>query len=178
MRYSLLVVGAVVLVAVATAADPPKLGPEWTYDEKMKHYKKMMPIKVVRSSAAGSGQNYYLDLQHDKVLIYDETGDNSYTSLRVNDTVSVEIEKNRKGGPAQTSFEANKCRYVDLNGDGVWDGWYDKRGDARKVFIWRDNAWIPVCDSKAGFTEPRLSLDRKTEYTWDGKEWKSRPVDR
>ena len=25
---------------------------------------------------------------------------------------------------------------------------------------------------------PELSLDRKTEYTWDGKEWKSRPVGR
>jgi hypothetical protein len=133
-----------------------------------------MPIKVTR---IGPGQSYYVDLQHDKLRAHD-ADDNSSTSLTVNDTVYVEIERNRKGGPAQISFEANKCGYVDLNGDGVWDGWCDKRGDAKKVFIWRYSGWIQVCDSKAGFTIPQLSLDRKTEYTWDGKEWKGRPVDR
>jgi hypothetical protein len=39
MQYPFFVVGAVVLVAVAVAVagDPPKLGPEWTYDKEMQH---------------------------------------------------------------------------------------------------------------------------------------------
>jgi hypothetical protein len=176
MRYALLAFCAAALLTgvVSVAGDPPKLGPEWTYDEKMQEYQKTMSIRVTR---IGPGQNYYFNLQHDKFRAHD-ADDNTSTSLTVNDSIHVEVQKGRKGKPDQIEFEANNCRYVDLNGDGVWDGWWDKRGDAIKTFIWRNSAWIEVCDSKAGFTEPRLSLDRKTEYTWDGKEWKSRPMDR
>ena len=102
MRYALLAFCAAVLVTgvVSVAGDPPKLGAEWSYDKEMRHFKKMMPIEVNRPSAGLSGQNYHFNLQHDKVLASD-SDDNTSTSLRVNDTICLEIRKNPKGGPVQ-----------------------------------------------------------------------------
>jgi hypothetical protein len=178
MRYPLLAIGAAASVAVivAVAADPPKLGPEWTYDKEMKEYKKTMSTKVTRSGG-GNTQGYYLDLRHDKVLAYD-TDENISTGVRVNDTINLEIRRNPKGGPDTISVGINKCGYADLDGDGIWDGFCDSRGDSRRIYIRHDGAWVPVCDSKGGFTIPQLSFDGKTEYTWDGKEWVGRPVNR
>lgn len=180
MRYSHLAVVALAMVAVvvAVAADPPKPGPEWTYDKKMQHYVKTMPIKVSRSGG-GNTQGYYLDLRNDKVLAYD-TDENIVTGVRVNDTMNLEIRKHPKGGPGRVSLVMNKCAYHDLDRDGVWDAWCDGRGDPHRCFIRRDGAWVEVCDSKGGLVGdgPELSIDRRTEYTWDGKEWKRRPVDR
>ena len=179
MKYTFLTGGAVALVAVVVvvAADPPKLGPEWTYDKKMKEYTKTMSVKVTRPSAGVSGQGYHLDLQHDKMLIHD-TDENTTTGVRVNDTINLEIWKNRKGGPGRVTVGMGKCVYHDLDRDGVWDSWYDGRGDSHKCFIRRDGAWVQVCDAKGSLVGdgPELSIDRKTEYTWDGKEWKSRSV--
>jgi hypothetical protein len=178
MNYRLLTLGAVALAAVAIAADPPKLGPEWTYDKEMKEYKKTMPIKVTRPSAGLSGQGYHLDLQHDKVVVND-TDDNIATEVRVNDTMSLYIRKEAKGGPGRVTVVVNKCAYTDLDGDGVWDAMGDGRAASSKFFIRRDGEWVQVCDSKGGVGDgPALSADRKTEYTWDGKAWTSRAVNR
>jgi hypothetical protein len=178
MKRPLLAMGAVALAAVVFAGDPPKLGPEWTYDEKMRHYTKTMPIKVTRYGG-GDGQGYHVDLQHDKVVAYD-TDSNVATGVIINGRMSLDFRKDPKGGPSRISFGVvNKYLYVDLDGDGVWDGWSDSRGKYTKRFIWLDGVWAQVEDSKAGLGDtPQRSLDRKTEYTWDGKEWKSRTVDR
>ena len=176
MRYRLLAVGAVAMLAVA--ADPPKLGPEWTYDEKMRQYTKTAPMKVVRTSAAVSGQNYYIDLQHDKLRAHD-ADDKTSMGITLNDSITLEV-KNPKGGPPSILYGVyNRCSYHDLNGDGAWDAWYDSRGGERKRHIWRKGSWVQVRDMKAGFGDtPEKSLDEKTEYTWDGKEWQGRAVGR
>jgi len=178
VRNPLLTIGAVAVAAVVVAADPPKLGPEWTYEKEMKRYTKTMPIKVTRS-AGGNTQGYFLDLRDDKVLVYD-TDENTSTGVRVNDTIDLEIWKNRKRGSNSVTVGLAKCVYHDLDRDGVWDSWYDGRGGSDKCYIRRDGAWVQVCDSKGGLVGdgPELSIDRKTEYTWDGKNWISRPVDR
>ena len=181
MRYSFLAFAVVVLltIVVGVAANPPKLGPEWTYDEEMKEYKKTMPIKVTRSGG-GNVQNYHLELRHDKVRAYD-TDENITTGVRLNDTMSLEVWRKQKGGGGIITVAIGKCVYHDLDRDGVWDSWYDRRGGAHSCFIRRDGAWVEVCHVKGGLVGgdgAELSLDRKTEYTWDGTEWKSRPVDR
>src|SRR5688572_10456459 len=117
MRYSLLAVGAVasvsVAVAVVVAADPPKLGAEWSYDKEMQEYRKTMPIKVTRPAAGVSDQNYHLELRHDKFVIGD-TDENTSTGVRVNDTINLELRKNPKGGPGKVTVVMNKCAYLDL----------------------------------------------------------------
>ncbi|HVK14618.1 MAG TPA: hypothetical protein VM597_38120 [Gemmataceae bacterium] len=179
MRYAVPAIGLVVLVAVVLAADPPKLGPEWTYDKEMKQYTKDMVIKVTRSGG-GNVQGYGLDLRHDKVRAYD-TDDNIASGVTINGSMSLELEirKDKKGEPQYIFFFVKKSSYHDLNGDGVWDAWYDSRGVGRIRNIWLDERWVPVEDSKAGFGHgPEQSPDRKTEYTWDGKAWTSRPANR
>src|SRR5262245_52648492 len=103
MRYPLLAVGALTLLAVfvTVAADPPKLGPEWTYDKEMREYKKSLPIKVTRSGG-GNTQGYHLDLQHDKVVVY-ETDENIATGVYINGKMQFDIRKDPKGGPSQIS---------------------------------------------------------------------------
>jgi hypothetical protein len=116
-------------------------------------------------------------------VLVTETDDNTATGVIVNGTMILDIRKDPKGGPSRISFGVvSKYCYHDLDGDGdvVWDAWCDSRGDYRKCFIRRDEGWVQVCDSKGGLVGdgPELSLDRKTEYVWDGKAWTSRPVDR
>jgi hypothetical protein len=175
MRRPILVVAVAALAAVAVAADPPKLGPEWTYDKEMKEYTKKLQIKVTRS-AGGNVQGYHLDLRDDKVVVYDTDG-NIASGVTINGTISLDVRKGPKGSPGSVSFGGNGSSYHDIDGDGVWDAWSDARGWPRKRHIWRDGGWVQVCDSKAGFGDgPELSLDRKTEYVWDGKKWTSRPA--
>lgn len=179
MRYTVLAVGAVGLAVVVAvvAAEPPKLGPEWTYDKEMKQYEKTMPIKVTRSGG-GNTRGYYLNLEYDKVMVHDTDG-NIATGVRINDTIHLDIRKDPKGGPGKVTFGTNKCSHHDLDGDGVWDAWSDSRGAYTKCFIRHDGGWVQVGDSKSGFGDgPALSLDRKTEYTWDGRAWTSRPANR
>ena len=173
MRRSLLALGMFALVAVTVAADPPsKLGPEWTYDKAEQHYFKMMQIKTVRHSG-GNVRGYRLDLEHDKVRVTD-TDDNIATEVSLNETLSLEVRKDRKGVPSRVSVVVGKCGYCDFNGDGVWDAWYDGREGVRgKPNIWFNDRWVPVEDSKLGITteQQRDLLDRNTEYSWDGKVW-------
>jgi hypothetical protein len=180
MRHALLAFCAAAMLTgvVSVAADPPKLGPEWTYDKETTSYKKTIPVKVTRS-AGGNVQGYYLDLRHDKVLASD-TDENMATEVRVNDTIKLEIRKNQKGEPSSVMVVIGKCVYHDLDRDGVWDSLHDNRGGANKNYIRHNGAWVEVCDAKGGLVGPgpEFSLDGKTEYTWDGTEWKSRSVER
>lgn len=108
-----------------------------------------------------------------------DADNNTTTSVTLNDTLSLEIQKKPKGGPSKVEVVVNKCGYVDLDGDGVWDGWGDARGSSIMRYMRRDGAWVRVRLTRGGYgTGPELSLDEKTEYTWDGKEWTSRAVGR
>jgi hypothetical protein len=176
MKHRLLAVGVVALAAIAFAFadDKPKLGPEWTEDKQAQNFFKMMQIKVTRS-AGGNARNYYLDLEHDKVRVVD-TDDNIATSVSVNNSAGLEVRKDPKGAPSVVSVNVNKCTYHDMNCDGVWDAWDDAR-DGRKRYIRLNDRWVQVGDFIGGFSNgvrEVKSLDRKTEYIWDGKAWDSR----
>ncbi len=177
MKRCLFALGVFALVAVAVAADPPKkLGPEWTYDKEAQHYFKMMQIKSVRSGAGGVG-NYYLDLEHDKVWVSD-SDDNIATSVHLNQTLSLEVRKDPKGVSSGITADVNGCLYRDLNCDGAWDTWYDRRDGASKLCILYDNQWIQVRYFRGQITNGTglFSLDKKTTYTWNGKVWNAQPA--
>ncbi len=178
MKHRQIAIGSAGLLFVAVVATgAPKLSSEWTYDKEMRHYSKSVPAKVTRPTLTGSGQNYFFDLQRDKLRAYDDDNDSS-TGVTLNDKFTLEVQKKRKDRSERVSVVINKCGYVDLDGDGIWDVWGDARGDSRKSYIRFGGVWVEVCDSKSVGDGPELSLDRKSEYTWDGKEWKSKSVER
>lgn len=179
MRHAIFVIGAIALATIAVAAAPPKLGPEWTEDKEAQNYFKMTPIRVTRS-AGGNTRNYHLDLEHDKVRVTDTDG-NIATGVTVSGTVGLDVRKDSKGRPGSVSAVINKSTYHDLDCDGVWDAWDDSRNGDHRRSIWCNGAWVRVCDFLGGFdngVRAVLSLDRQTEYVWDGKAWQGRPANR
>lgn len=182
MRRSLLTFGVITLVAVAVAADPPKkLGPEWTEDKETKEFFKMMQIKTVRS-AGGNARNYYLDLEHDKVWVTD-SDENIATSVHLNQTLSLRMRKDPKGATSNVTAIMNRCVHYDLNCDGAWDAWYDRRDGADKLYILHDGRWVRVIDVYGSFRAQGndkvvATPDLKTDYAWDGKVWNAKPSKR
>lgn len=184
MKHRLLALGVIALAALAFASDEPKPGQEWTEDKAAQNSSKMMPIRVTRAGGGpgkgGYARNYYLDLPRDKVRVTEEDS-NIATSVRVNDTLGLELQKDPKGLPSAVSVVMNKTAYHDLDCDGVWDAWDDMRDGNLKRFISHKGQWVQVCDFVGSFfngAREVLSLDRKTKYAWDGKVWNARPPKR
>lgn len=101
---------------------------------------------------------------------------NTSTRVSVNHKFGLELNKDTKGMIAEVWVDINKSRYFDLNNDGIWDAWGDGRDGTTKRKIWFNDQWVHVREQTGRFTDSlELSLDLKTEYTWDGQVWNARP---
>lgn len=165
-------IAVIALAAVAFADDKPKMELGQTVEEEVKGRSFKLRVRTLQT-ALGNSRNYYLDLEHDKVLVSDSDVNNS-TIVNVNHTLGLEVRKAPEGVPSRVTATVNKCVYHDLNCDGEWDAWYDGRADKFVRYIRHNDQWVPVCNKIGDLFRTELSFDRKTEYVWDGKVWQAK----
>ena len=174
---------------------PPGLG--WTYNRDMGQFERPHPARVARGSRpqVGAPWNHHYDLTTDtaRVSVVESGGDRSQLRLTAHTEnnkwelplgdqshFGLYIKRDGQMRPTIVEFQHGECRYTDLNGDGEWDVWLDRREkNVVRQSIWFEGKWVPVNDWKQslGNRPPQvMSFDRVTEFTWDGKFWVAKPA--
>lgn len=170
---------------MATPEPPPKkFGPEWTKDKDDDQlYRHKMEIDVIRRTT-WDNTGYTIPLENHKIHI-SETDENRGVNVHIiapkgenNWDIELEIRENVKGKVSEITLYTQRVINYDLDGDGMIDAYYDKRGGKDKAMIVFEERFVEVEIFKSIFGhEPNKypevwGVGRKVRYIFDGGIWK------
>jgi hypothetical protein len=162
--------------AVLVAGDQPrKFGPEWTRRGDM--YYRTIEVKVSHSPG-GNVSGYQVPLENDVVWVH-EIDDNRGFTLLHERYGEFKVFKDEQGKVQELSAKLKDNVYFDLDGDGMIDALYDKRGGKRVPMILFEGRLVEVEDSRIGFgIIPNLEksmwgVGREVWYLFEDGTWKA-----
>ena len=196
MKALALVVTAASLIAIgwsvtmANDKPPRKFGPEWTKDKSGDFYTRKQEANVLRRTDVNfKSTGYTLATEFDKVRVFerDENRGISVAVVQGDEKVprymSVEARKDEVGEVDQFEVHLKDVLYFDLDGDGMIDAFYDRRGENGRPMIIFDGRFVQVEDNKSGFggtpkgeTPRKWGRGRKVEYVFSKGVWNKVPV--
>ena len=164
MKALALVVTAASLIAIgwsvtmANDNPPRKFGPEWTKDKSGDFYTRKQEANVLRRTDVNfKSTGYTLSTEFNKVRISEHDGNRAISVAVVHGKdlgpsyMSVEARKDEDGEVDQFQVDLKDIRYFDLDGDGMIDALYDRRGESGRPMVIFEGRFVQVENSKSIF---------------------------
>lgn len=180
---------AVICWSFGLTADEPtkKFGPEWTKDASGKSYTRKQVVEVSHPTDLQRPYTWYtLPSESHNVTIkeLDEKGDITIDVVQGKEKskyMRLEARMNDEGEVREFTVNFKRNYYLDLDGDGMIDCFYDMRDNKTKPMVIFEGQHIQVEDFICGFSVSKgekvkmWGIGRKVQYVFEGSAWVAVP---
>ncbi len=174
-------------IVMATDKPPRQLGPEWKKDGTLMRRKMEIPL-ARQASGRPEWTIYTVEMENNTVQITenDTNGGVGVSSAPIKDLsaeyMSVASRMNEEGKVREFTLHLKDNVYFDLDGDGMIDAFYDKRGKDCTPMVIFEGRFVQVEDFKSSFAASKgekvtmWGIGRTVQYVFDKGVWNEVPV--